>query len=375
MQLFCVKPAIHCVDRFSEFLREFSVGESDLLLTETLLYEQYIKREKPACRVLLKDQYDPGEPKEEAIDAILRDMEGFSPRRIIAVGGGSVIDIAKLLCVRGAYPVRRVVEQQIPLVLDKELIALPTTCGTGSEVTFGGIVTMKESGLKTAVMAPALSATHAVLVPELLSTLPWGTFLHCSADALAHAMESYVSATRGNELARAVGGRAIRLLLDGYAALALEGAESRAGLLKQFLTASCLAGMAVNNGGAGPVHALAYPVGERCRMSHGESIRQFLTEVFVHYERTADGPLLEELRGLLRPALERAGVFTGSSFTDLGVLLERLHPARRLRQCGMAEADIAPFVEGLWQTKQRLLSAAYAPFTKEDAASTYRRRL
>ena len=260
--------------------RRFSVGEGDLLLTESLFYEQYLRQGSLSCKILFKDDYDPGEPKEETIDAILEDIQSLPIRRIIAMGGGSVIDIAKILCVKNAYPCRRVMEQQIPMVLDKELIVLPTTCGTGSEVTFGGIVTMKDTGFKTGVLAPELSSTHAVLVPELLSGLPLKVFLHCSVDALGHAMESYVSATRGNEMVRAVGGRAIALLMDGYASLALEGPDSRAGLLKQFLTASCLAGMAVNNGGAGPVHALAYPLGEVYKMSHGESIYQFLTAGF-----------------------------------------------------------------------------------------------
>lgn len=374
MQLFCLKPTVHLFDRFHEFVQAFSVGEGDLLLTESLFYEQYLRQESLSCKILFKDDYDPGEPKEETIDAILEEIQSLPIRRIIAMGGGSVIDIAKILCVKNAYPCRRVMEQQIPMVLDKELIVLPTTCGTGSEVTFGGIVTMKDTGFKTGILAPELSAAHAVLVPELLSGLPMKVFLHCSVDALGHAMESYVSATRGNEMVRAVGGRTIALLMDGYASLALEGPDSRTGLLKQFLTASCLAGMAVNNGGAGPVHALAYPLGEVYKMSHGESIYQFLTAVFTYYERTADGPLLEELRQLLVPALRRAGIYTGAPFSDLECLLNRLYPARRLRECGMRETDIQPFVENIFQAKQRLLAASYTPFTQKDAAAIYRQR-
>lgn len=375
MQLFCVKPIVSCFDRLHDFAAEFSLGQEDLILTESVLFDSYIQKEHLPCPVILKDRYDPGEPKEEVIDAILQDIRDLPVRRIIAVGGGSVIDIAKILCVKDAYPCRRVMEQTIPMILDKELIVLPSTCGTGSEVTFGGIVTMKDTGFKTGVLAQQLSSAHAVLVPELLTGLPMKVFIHCSVDAMVHAMESYVSATRGNEMVRAVGGRAVTLLMNGYAALAVNGEGCRPGLMKQFLTASCLAGMAVNNGGAGPVHALAYPVGETYKMSHGESIYQFLTEVFSFYERTADGPLLEELRQIKTPALQRAGVYTGDPFRDTEKLLNALYPPRRLRECGMTEADVEPFVANIFQAKQRLLAASYAPFAPEDAAAIYRARL
>ncbi len=375
MQLFCVKPVISFFDRLHDFVAEFSLGPEDLILTERILFESYIRKERLSCPIILKDQYDPGEPKEEAIDAILRDIRGLSIRRIIAVGGGSVIDIAKILCIKDAYPCRRVMEQTVPMVLDKELIVLPSTCGTGSEVTYGGIVTMKDTGFKTGILAPQLSSAHAVLVPEILASLPMKVLIHCSVDAMCHAMESFVSATRGNEMVRAVGGRAVTLLMNGYAALAVNGETCRPQLMKQFLTASCLAGMAVNNGGAGPVHALAYPVGEVYKMSHGESIYQFLTEVFSHYEHTSDGPLLEELRQLLAPALRQAGLYFGNPFRDTEKLLNALYPARRLGACGMTEADVEPFVANIFQAKQRLLAASYASFTPADAAAIYRSRL
>lgn len=375
MQLFCVKPTIHCFDTLREFLNAFPLGAEDLIFTETFLYRQYMEKETLSCRVLLKDDFGQGEPQEEVIDAILQEVTKVPVRRIIAVGGGSVIDIAKLLCVKDAFPVRRVMEGHIPPVTDKELIVLPTTCGTGSEVTFGGIVTMRDTGFKTGILAPELSATHAVLVPELLNTLPLQVFVHCSVDALGHAMESYISATRGNEMARAAGARAISLLMRGYETMALAGTDSRKKLLKEFLTASCLAGIAVNNGGAGPVHALGYPVGENFHVPHGETIRFFLTDVFTLYEERQDGALLEELRELIRPPLCRLGMDHGRPFENLEKLLDQLCPARRLRDYGMHQEDAALFAEHIFREKQRLLRASYAPFTQADAEMLYRKKL
>ncbi len=372
MELFCVKPTVHTFDKFCEFAEAFDLCESDLILTETIMYETYIKKENLSCKVILKDAYDPGEPKEEVIDAILTEMKDWKLRRVIGIGGGSVIDIAKLLVVKDAYPIKDVIEHKTPLIIDKELIILPTTCGTGSEVTFGGIVTMKDTGLKTAIIDPILSSKHAVLVPELLSTLPKKVFMHCTVDALGHSMESFLSATRGNELARAAGYRSISLVLDGYARIIREGDSILPELMKNFLMASCLGGMAVNNGGAGPVHALAYPLGEVYRMSHGESIYQFLVPVLKHYEKKNDGVLLQELKSLIGIYLAKAGIENDKVFDGLDEMLNMIYPARSLGAAGMKESDIEPFTENVFAEKQRLLAASYTEFTPEDAKKIYR---
>lgn len=378
VELFCVKPAVHYFESFHAFAEEFALAETDLILTERVIYDSALAGEKVLRpHVLLKDDYDPAEPREEAVDAILKDMEGLPVERVIAVGGGSVIDIAKLLCVRDAYPIGGIIRRERDIRLDKTLVAVPTTCGTGSEVTYGGVVTMRDTGYKTALIDPVLAAGHAVLIPELLYSLPDKVFLHCAADALGHAMESYVSRTRGNEMARAAGARAVKLITEGCAGwlLAGGGREARNRLTGRFLMASCLGGMAVNNGGAGPVHALAYPVGEVYHMSHGESIYQFLSEVFLHYERTADGPPLAELRDIIRPALAQAGIRASSVFQGLEELMNAVCPPRPLGACGMTEDDVEGFVENIFAAKQRLLATSFTEFTRRDAADIYRRRL
>ncbi len=362
-------------DTFAEFAEAFSLGEKDLILTESIMHDSFVKPLGLRCQVILKDKYSLGEPDEEMVDAILKDMEGLDLRRVIAIGGGSVIDIAKVICVKDAYPIKDVMDHKTPPLHDKELIVLPSTCGTGSEVTFGGIITMKDTGFKTAIMDSTLVSKHAVLIPELLKGLPYRVFVHCSVDALGHSMESFVSATRGNEFARAAGARAIKLLCDGYAKLAVEGESAKDSLLKDFIQASCLGGLAVNNGGAGPVHALAYPLGEVYHMSHGESIYEFLTEVFMHYEMTKGGQLIEELTELIRPSLVRADIYEASVFKGLEILLNKVYPNRPLSEAGMTEEDIIPFTDNIFKAKQRLLQASYSEFTREDAMRIYRNRL
>lgn len=376
MELFSVRPKVHLIDTFARFAADFALCETDLLLTEQILHDAYAKPLNLPCRVILKDTYDKGEPNDDTVDRILQDIASWEVRRIIAMGGGSVIDIAKVLMIKGCYPVIDVIEGRTPIEPDKELIVLPTTCGTGSEVTSGGIITVKQTGLKMAVINEKLTASNAVLVPQLISGLPYPVFVYCSVDALGHSMESYVSATRGNDMARAVGARSISLILDGYADLLLHGPDYRQNLLQNFIVASCLGGMAVNNGGAGPVHALAYPVGETYKMSHGESIYQFLVPVFSRYQQQG-GPLMEQLIDLLEKPLRKAGLFDTreNTFARLDTLLQKVYPPRPLRECGMKQSDIEPFADNIIANKQRLLVASYMPFTRQMAVDIYTERL
>ncbi len=377
MDLFCVKPKICYFQSFIEFLREFRLSGTDLILTESIIFDRYIKPLGLPSNVILKDHYDQGEPNDETIDRIFSDTAGITIERIVAIGGGSVIDIGKMMMIRGAYPFRDVASGKTPIETDKTLIVIPTTCGTGSEVTNGGIVTMKETGLKTGIMSEKLTASFAVLIPELLDGLPHKVFMYCSVDALSHSIESFLSPTRGNEMARAVGARSIELILGGYADMIRDGQGARKSLHGDFIIASCLGGMAVNNGGAGPVHALAYPLGEKYKMSHGESIYQFLTAVLQLYlEAKPEGEILRRLVALIRAPLEKAGfpIRGGDAFSRLEEMLNAVYPARRLHECGMIEDEIGIFAESVMRTKQRLIIASYIPFTEEHAKIVYRRR-
>jgi 4-hydroxybutyrate dehydrogenase len=377
MDLFCVKPKVCYFQSFREFPEEFALSRTDLVLTESIIFDRYIKPLDLPCTIILKDQYDLGEPNDETIDRILSDTAGIAVERIVAIGGGSVIDIGKMMMIRGAYPFRDVVSGKTPIETDKALIVIPTTCGTGSEVTNGGIVTMKETGLKTGIMSEKLTASFAVLIPEFLEGLPHKVFMYCSVDALSHSMESFLSPMRGNEMARAVGARSIELILGGYAEMIRNGQGIRKRLHGDFIVASCLGGMAVNNGGAGPVHALAEPLGEKYKMSHGESVYQFLSAVLQLYlENNPEGEILLRLIGLLRAPLEKAGfpIRNGNAFEKLEAMLNAVHPAHRLHECGMVEDEIGSFAENIIRTKQRLIVASYIPFTEEHAKTVYRRR-
>ncbi len=128
------------------------------------------------------------------VDAILDDLRGKEFDRIIAVGGGTVIDIAKVLTVAKATDrVDDLYDRMANLEKEHELIIVPTTCGTGSEVTNISIINRTTKGVKVGLVSPAMFADEAALVPVMLLSLPYPVFATSSIDAMVHAVESYLS--------------------------------------------------------------------------------------------------------------------------------------------------------------------------------------
>ena len=174
---------------------------------------------------------------------------------------------------------------------NKELVLVPTTCGTGSEVTNIAILALNSRGTKKGLAVDDMYADEAVLIPELLKGLPFGVFATSSIDALIHAIESSLS-PKGNETTRMFGYRAIEMILTGYMKIAKEGKEARIPLLNDFLMASNYAGIAFGNAGCAAVHALSYPLGATFHVPHGEANYAMFTGVMNNYmEIKTDGEI------------------------------------------------------------------------------------
>lgn len=378
MKLFELAQEIHYADTFREFAEQFVFLESDLILTERILYTNYIEPCSLKCNIVIKDDFSVTEPDEETVDRILERITDLKPSRIIAIGGGSVIDIAKALTIQDAYPFGRILRKEIPVVVDKKLIAIPTTCGTGSEITPSGIILEKGTGLKTIIPSSELSSEIAVLIPEFIEGLPFRSFVYVSMDALSHAMESYLAKGATNVFSRSAASVAIELIVGNFVNIARNGSAYQKNCAKDAIFASTLAGISMRNSSCGPVHALAYPIGETYHMSHGEANYQFLTSVMNLYQKKdPNGELLLKMKSLLLPILAQfdAKVTDENVFNVLETVLNTAFPKRRLSECGMKREDVEPFAQSIMETKMRLINPSYAPFTKQDAIDIYTSRL
>lgn len=120
---------------FEEFNKNFSLGKKDLILTNEFIYNPYLKKYNLECNVIFQEKYGNGEPTDTMIDAILKDTADKDIDRVIAIGGGTVIDISKIIILRNDGKSADLFMKKIDIVKEKELVVIPTTCGTGSEVT------------------------------------------------------------------------------------------------------------------------------------------------------------------------------------------------------------------------------------------------
>ncbi len=296
---------------------------------------------------------------------------------ICGFGGGSSLDIAKLTALLAgsgedideAWGVGNARGPRLPLVL------VPTTAGTGSEVTPVSIITV-EGDEKRGVSSPVILPDIAVLDPALTLGLPAHITAATGIDAMVHAIEAYASKSpNNNPLSRMIAVEALRLLGAHIETAVFDGAnrEARAAML----LGSMLAGQAFANSPVAAVHALAYPVGGIFHVPHGLSNALVLPHVlrFNAAER-ANGS--EQLYAALAPHAfsdlgEEGGTqATCAAFIDrLAALSEKLGLETGLRQVGVGEDDLARMAADAMK-QQRLLVNNPREMSETDALSIYK---
>lgn len=363
MKLLQLVPTIHEFADFASFAEAFRLTAHDLILTNAR-YGKYFAG--LACPVICREQYGTSEPTDHMVNAILAERDRIHAEigveRIIAIGGGAIMDMAKVLAVapHGTKDVNDLYPDMANLQRVHQLIAVPTTCGTGSEVTNIAIVFRSGLGTKHGLVGDALYPVHAVLIPQLMETLPYHVFACSAIDALIHAVESYLSPL-ATPMTDVFGEAAMREILTGFAAVA-DDPSCRGALNGQFLRAATNAGVAFGNAGCGPVHALSFAIGGKYHVPHGESCYQYFLPVLRFYNANSEGGKLARLEALLCDILRAE-----DGLTALAVLLERILPRKPMSAYGAVEADVEAFAVSTIENQQRLLARAYVPVTLEVA--------
>jgi alcohol dehydrogenase class IV len=271
---------------------------------------------------------------------------------LVGVGGGSAMDVAKVaaVLVTGDGPVEALVGRDnvdgpgLPTVL------LPTTAGTGSEVSPAAVL-VDDDGEKAGVVDPHLFASAAVVDPDLSTTLPPDLTRATGLDAFAHAVGSYVSLD-ANPLADALCVEAMALIETHLRAATVHGADAPAAR-EEMATAATMAMLGRVNGGKAAIHSVAYGVQATCDVPHAEAVAMVLPEVLAYnlpaaVDRLARlGTRLYEAEGTPRDRAERfvAGVRTLRG--DLGL-------DRSLREVGAEEGDLPELAERATRSERHL---------------------
>lgn len=367
MQEFSIIPKICIIESCKQFVEEFQIGKNDVIITTELLYEFFLKDLRLEATYLFQDLYGLGEPTDEMIIEMYRDIEKIQYSRIIAIGGGSVIDISKLFVLKEIFPLEDLFDKKIPARKEKELIIVPTTCGTGSEVTNISIINLLKLGTKKGLAIPELFSEYSVLIPELLEKLPFSIFVNSSIDALIHAVESFLS-PKASSFSEVFSLEAIRKILSSYMKIREEGVEQRGKYIKEILIASNMAGIAFGNAGCAAVHAMSYPLGGKYHVPHGESNYVMFLGVLRYYrEKYPMGKLLllnQEIEKLLKCSNEMV-------YEELESLLNSLFRKKRISEYGVKKEELQEFTNIVINQQERLMANNYIFLEEKDIYTIY----
>ncbi|HEY5800088.1 MAG TPA: iron-containing alcohol dehydrogenase [Burkholderiaceae bacterium] len=309
------------------------------------------------------------DPPEAVVDAAAQQARSHGTELVIGFGGGSSMDVAKLIAVlaggeqplQSMYGVGQVKGARLPLV------QVPTTAGTGSEVTHIAIVTTGASS-KMGVVAPQLYADLAVLDAELTVGLPPAITAATGIDAMVHAIEAYTSKVRKNALSDMLARQALQLLSQNFYQVVENGADLAA--REGMLLGAMLAGQAFANAPVAAVHALAYPVGALFHVPHGLSNALVLPHV-LRFNLPAAAGLYAELAAILAP--DAAGsdeARAAAMIAALESMAQRVGIPTRLSQVGIAETDLDALADDAMK-QTRLLVNNPREVTRADAYAIY----
>lgn len=366
------KPTLHSFDTCKAFTEEFQIGEDDLILTNEYIYTPFFAPLGLKAHTIFQEKYGAGEPTDVMTEAIAVDATKTGCKRIIAVGGGTIIDIAKVLSVsEGTANVDVLYDKAPNLQKHRELVIIPTTCGTGSEVTNVAVLGRTRLDTKMGMASPAMFADHAVLIPELLNTLPFRFFATSSIDAMVHAVESSLS-PKATPFTKLFGYKAIEIIIRGYQKIAAEGQEARIPLLGDFLLASTYAGLAFGSAGCAAVHATSYPLSGKYHVAHGESNYAMFTGVMKNYmELKTDG----EIAVMNAYLADLLGCDTAFVYEKLEELLNQILPKKALHEYGVTEEDCVAFAHAVVTEQTRLTNNNFVPMDEARYVKIYRELL
>ncbi|EKQ57880.1 MULTISPECIES: 4-hydroxybutyrate dehydrogenase [unclassified Clostridium] len=368
MKQLMLNPTIYKYDDCKTFCKEFRIGKDDLVITNKRIYDDYLKSNVNEAAVLFRENYGSGEPSDEMVEAMYENIKRISYERIIAIGGGSILDIGKLFALKNISPVVDLFDHKLEIIKEKELVLVPTTCGTGSEVTNISILELKKRNTKMGLATDELYADSAIMIPELLQCLPFDVFATSSIDAFIHAIESYLSpkATAHTKLFSI---KAMEIILKGYKKIKEEGKDASKEILDDFLLASNYAGIAFGNAGCAAVHAMSYPLSSAYHVPHGEANYVMFTGIFKVYQKINPDGEIKELNKFLASLLKCT---EDKVYEYIENLLNNLITKKSLYEYGVSEGELSEFADSVIEKQQRLMANNYAKLNREEIYGIYK---
>jgi alcohol dehydrogenase class IV len=309
------------------------------------------------------------DPPEVSVLAAVDAARRVNADGVVGFGGGSSLDTAKLVALLVRTP------QALPDIYGiglargprLPLIQMPTTAGTGSEVTPISILTTPSSE-KKGVVSPLLYPDVALLDSLLTLGLPPHVTAMTAIDAMVHATESYTTRLKQNPLSEALALKAIRLLYDNIRAVLANGQDADA--REAMLLGSLFAGMAFANAPVAAVHALAYPLGGHYHLPHGLTNSLVLVPVLEFNLNSAQARYADLGRAMLTGQSANDETAAKGFVAAIRTLVAEMPYEQNLRAAGVAEKDL-PMLATDAMKVQRLLVNNPRDVAYDDALELY----
>lgn len=370
-------PTIYKMADFGQIAEEFKLNERDVVLTNEFIYRPFMESYGLPCQFVFQEKFGLLEPSEEMIEIMYDAIPYDSYDRVIAIGGGAIMDLCKLLGCKRPASVHEMYFKREPVIHEKEVIAVPTTCGTGSEVTNISVAIVKDEKdgvltggeTKLGLVSDDIIPNKVVLVPKFLETLPYKPFITSAIDALIHAVESFLSPHRRTMTSEMYSITAINMLIEGLTDIAENGQNARLKHLDKFITASNMAGIAFLKAGCATVHGMSFPLGGTYHVPHGESNYALFGKILEIYDEVNPDGELKRLKAVIA---ENTGCDVADGITKLNEILEKVYPLKPLREYGFKEEDIVNFADSVEANQQRLITNSYVEWSKELSMRVYR---
>lgn len=310
------------------------------------------------------------EPPAHLVEETGRRIAGEGFDLLIGLGGGSTMDFTKGLsiCAVADRPLRSMVGRGLVPSKGMAMIMIPTTAGSGSEVSPVAVFAFPEEGVKLGLSSPFLTPDAAVVDPLLTVGLPAATTAHTGMDALIHGLESFLS-RHSNAMSEVLSLASIREIVPWLERAVKRGDDIEA--RTHLSLGSLQAGLAFSMAGTAAIHALAYPPGGTFHIPHGLANTVLMTSV-LEFNLPACG----DRTGRLAEALGLGGLAGDGASEGILSALRRLSSAVgcdiRLRDLGIGREALSGMAKACLK-EERLLGNNPRAVTEEDALEIYRR--
>ena len=360
--------------RLPEFVKEFNAKRtlaiSDATLGRIGLVDRVLGPLKSRGQgLVLFDDVEP-EPSIQNAERVAAAARSRQYDLVVGLGGGSVLDMAKIASIAATNPepvtdfigVDRIPRRGLPMIL------IPTTSGTGSEITMNSVVKSEADSIKTGIVSKHLLADVAIVDPSLTLTMPPKTTASTGLDALSHAVESLMSID-SNPMTESLALEAVKLIFSNLRTAYDNGDDL--GARRNMALASVMAAMAFGNAGVCAGHALAYAFAVKYRVPHGVSCAISLPYV-MEYNATASIPALQAIANTIgsrgrRPERDAFNAVRAARklIADVGIPLS-------LKELGVKNDAIPKLAEDLLKS-ERLLAHNPKPLNQKDAEALFAR--